>query len=75
LLNLESLIHDVPKGVGLTIVKDKDDEFVPTHIQSGWRAWMDYRKVHVSTRKDYFSRPFINPMVEYLAWHKYLRSE
>jgi hypothetical protein len=68
-----SPIHDVPKRDGLTIVKNKDDEFAPTHIQSRWRAWIDYHKVHTATRKAYFLRPFIDPMVEYLAWHECLR--
>jgi len=68
-----SPIHDVPKRADLTIVKNKDDEFVPTRVQSGWRAWIDYHKVHAATRKAYFSHPFIDPMVEYLAWHECLR--
>jgi hypothetical protein len=46
---------------------------VPTCILSGWRAWIDYHKVHAATRKAYFSRPLIDPMVEYLAWHECLR--
>jgi hypothetical protein len=68
-----SPIHDVPKRACWTIVKNKDDEFVPTSIQSGWRAWIDYRKVHAGTRKSYFSCPFIDPMVEYLVWHECMR--
>jgi hypothetical protein len=66
-------IHDLPKRAGLMVVKNKEDEFVPTRIQSGWRAGIDYHQVHAATRKDYFSRLFIDPMVEYLAWHKCLR--
>jgi hypothetical protein len=65
-----SPIHEVPKRAGLTVVKNKDDKFVSTRIQSGWR---DYRNVYATTRKAYFSRPFIDPMVEYLAWHECLR--
>jgi hypothetical protein len=30
-----SPIHAVPKQAGLTIVKNKDDELVPTCVQSG----------------------------------------
>jgi hypothetical protein len=29
--------------------------------------------VHATTRKDYFSRPFLVPMVEHLVGHEYLR--
>jgi len=68
-----SPIHVMPMWVGLTGVKNKHDECVPNRIQSGWRAWISYRKLHAATRKDYFSRPFIDPMVEYLAQHEYLR--
>ncbi|XP_062158732.1 uncharacterized protein LOC133866209 [Alnus glutinosa] len=58
-----SPIHDMPKRAGLTVVENKDDEFVPTRIQSGWRTRKDYRKVHVAKRKAYFSHPFIDPML------------
>ena len=55
-----SLIHVVPKRAGLTVVKNKDNELVPAHIQSGWRVYIDYRKLNVATRKDHFSLPFID---------------
>jgi hypothetical protein len=70
---LDALEEKLPKRVGLTVVKNKDDKFVPTCIQPGWRAWIDYYKVHAATRKAYFSCPLIDPMVEYLAWHECLR--
>ena len=37
-----SPIYVVPKRAGLTVVKNKDNELVPTHIQSGWRVCIDY---------------------------------
>jgi hypothetical protein len=37
-----SPIHVVPKRAGLTIVKNQDNELVPTRIQSGWRVCIDY---------------------------------
>ena len=30
-----SPIHVVPKKVGITVIKNKDNELVPTHVQSG----------------------------------------
>ena len=45
-----SLIHVVPKKAGLTVVKNKDNELVPTRIQSGWRVCIDYRKLNAATR-------------------------
>jgi hypothetical protein len=66
-----SPIHVVPKRAGLTVVKNKDDELVPTRVQSGWRVCIDYRKLNAATRKDHFPLPFIDQMVERLARHKY----
>jgi hypothetical protein len=66
-----SSIHVVPKKAGLTVVKNKDNELVPTRIQSGWRVCMDYRKLNIATRKDHFPLPFIDQMVERLAGHEY----
>jgi hypothetical protein len=66
-----SPIHVVPKRAGLTVVKNKDDELVPTRVQSGWRVCIDYRKLNAATRKDHFPLPFIDQMVERLAGHEY----
>ena len=55
----------------LTIVKNKDNELVPTRIQSGLRVCIDYQKLNVATRKDHFSLLFIDQMVKRLAGHKY----
>ena len=55
-----SPIHVMPKRVGLMVVKNKDDELVPTRIQSGWRVCIDYYKLNAATRKDHFPLPFID---------------
>jgi hypothetical protein len=65
-----SLIHVVPKRVGLTMVKKKDNELVPTRIQFGWKVCIYYRKLNAATRKDHFPLPFIDQM-ERLTRHKY----
>jgi hypothetical protein len=59
-----SPIHVVSMRAGLMVVKNKDNELVPTRIQSGWRVCIDYRKLNVATRKDHFPFPFIDQMVE-----------
>jgi hypothetical protein len=66
-----SPIHVVPKRARLTIVKNKDNDLVPTCIQSGWRVCIDYQKLNVATRKDHFPLPFIDQMVERLTGHEY----
>jgi hypothetical protein len=66
-----SPIHVVPKRAGLTIVKNKDNELVPTRIQSSWRVCTDYCRLNTANRKDHFSLPFIDQMVERLAGHEY----
>jgi hypothetical protein len=66
-----SSIHVLPKWDGLTVVKNKDNELVPTRIQSGRRVCIDYRKLNTATKKDHFPLPFIDQMVESLARHEY----
>jgi len=60
-------IHVVPKKTGITLVKNKNDELIPTHISSGWRIYVDYRKLNLSTRKDHFPLPLMDQMLECLA--------
>jgi hypothetical protein len=61
----------LPKRAGLTVMKNQDNELVPTRIQLGWRVCIDYRKLNATTRKDHFPFPFIDQMVVRLAGHKY----
>ena len=53
-------IHVVPKKTGITLVKEKKGELIPTRILSGWRMCVDYRKFNLSTRKDHFPLPFMD---------------
>jgi hypothetical protein len=66
-----SPIHVVPKKAGITVIKNKENELVPTRVQSEWRVCIDYRKLNYATRKDHFPLPFIYQMVERLAGHAY----
>ena len=38
-----SPVQVVLKKSGITVVKNDDDELVPTLIQTGWRVCIDYR--------------------------------
>nr|GFB57233.1 reverse transcriptase domain-containing protein [Tanacetum cinerariifolium] len=39
-----SPIHYVPKKGGMTVIKNDENELVPTHLVTGWRVCIDYRK-------------------------------
>ncbi|CAN6572579.1 unnamed protein product [Malus baccata var. baccata] len=64
-----SPVQVVPKKSGVTVVKNEDNELVPTRIQTGWRICIDYRKLNATTRKYHFPLPFIDQMLERLAGH------
>ena len=64
-------VQVVPKKTGIIVVKNQNDELVPTRIQNGWRVCIDYRKLNVITCKDHFPLPFIDQMLERLAGHSY----
>ena len=44
-------IHVAPKN---TLVKNKNEEQIPTRISSGWRMCVDYRKLNLATHKYHF---------------------
>jgi hypothetical protein len=60
-------IHMVPKKTGITLVKNKNDELIPTRISSGWRMCVDYKKLNLAICKDHFPLPFMDQMLERLA--------
>nr|GFA70663.1 reverse transcriptase domain-containing protein [Tanacetum cinerariifolium] len=59
--NLESL----NKG-GMTVIKNDENELVPTRLVTGWRVCIDYRKLNEATRKDHFSLPFMDQIIRKL---------
>ncbi|CAN6686569.1 unnamed protein product [Malus baccata var. baccata] len=61
----------VPKKTGITVVKNDNNELVPTRMTTGWRMCVDYRKPNDSTRNDHFPLPFIDQMLERLAGHSF----
>ncbi|GJS30357.1 reverse transcriptase domain-containing protein [Tanacetum coccineum] len=51
----------------MTVVKNEENELVPTRLVTGWRVCIDYRKLNEATCKDHFPLPFMDQMLERLA--------
>ncbi|RDX99755.1 hypothetical protein CR513_17149, partial [Mucuna pruriens] len=62
-----SLVQVVRKKTGMTVVRNQQDEMVPTRIQNSWRVCINYRKLNQVIRKDHFPLSFINQVLEKLA--------
>ncbi|GJX69066.1 reverse transcriptase domain-containing protein, partial [Tanacetum coccineum] len=60
-----------PMEGGMTIVTNDENELVPTRLVTGWRVYINYRKLNKATRKDHFPLPFMDQMIERLAGNEY----
>nr|GEV03340.1 reverse transcriptase domain-containing protein [Tanacetum cinerariifolium] len=56
---------------GTTVVANENNELIPTRLVTGWRVCIDYRKLNDATRKDHFSLPFMDQMMERLARNEF----
>ena len=66
-----SPVQVVPKTGGMTVVKNDNNEFIPTRTVTGWHVCMDYRRLNKAARKDHFPLPFIDQMLDRLAGYAY----
>nr|GEZ27551.1 reverse transcriptase domain-containing protein [Tanacetum cinerariifolium] len=66
-----SPVHCVPKKGGMTVIKNDENELVPTRLVTGWRVCINYRKLNEATRKDHFPLPFMDQILERLAGNEY----
>ncbi|XP_071932871.1 uncharacterized protein [Coffea arabica] len=60
-------VQVVPKKAGVTVEENQEGDMVPVRKATGWRQCIDYRRLNSVTKKDNFSLPFIDQMIERLA--------
>ena len=66
-----SPVQVVPKKGGTTVIKTENNILLPSRTVTGWRICIDYRKLNKATRKDHFSLPFLDQMLDRLAGYEY----
>nr|GEV18141.1 DNA-directed DNA polymerase [Tanacetum cinerariifolium]GEV23228.1 DNA-directed DNA polymerase [Tanacetum cinerariifolium] len=66
-----SPVHCVPKKGGFTVVENEENELILTRLVTGWRVYIDYRKLNKATSKDHFPLPFMDQMLERLTRNEY----
>jgi hypothetical protein len=66
-----SPVQVVPKKGGMIVVRNDKNECIPQRTVTGWRMYIAYRKLNKATKKDHFSLPFIDEMLERLEKHSF----
>ena len=66
-----SPIHVVPKKGGFTVIRNEKNELIHIRTVTGWKVYIDYRKLNIATRKDHYHLPFIDQMLDRLAGHSH----
>lgn len=66
-----SPVQVVRKNGRITVVKNENNELIPTRSVTGWRVYIHYRKLNDATKKGHFPLPFIDQLLERLSSHAY----
>ena len=64
-------VQVVSKKGGIAVVKNENNELIPTRTVTGWRMCIDYQKLNNATPKDHFPLHFMDQMLERIAGHAY----
>ena len=59
------------KKRGITIIKNENNELIPTRTVTGWRICIDYQKLNKATRKYHFPLSFWDQMLDRLVGRDY----
>lgn len=55
----------------MTVVHKENNELIPTFTATEWGMSIDYRRLNIVIRNDYFNRPFMDQMLERLVEQSY----
>ena len=66
-----SPVHVVPKKGGTIVIKTANNALLLSRTMTGWRIFLDYRKLNKKSRKDHFPLPFMNQMLDRLVGCEY----
>ena len=59
----------VPKKGGFTVIRNENNELIPTRTMTKWRVCIDYRKLNTATIKDRYPSLFIDQILDRLTGH------
>ena len=64
-----SLVQVVPNKGGVIVMRTEKNILIPSRTMTGWRIYIDYRKLNKATCKDHFPLPFLDQILDRLPGH------